>query len=189
MFLIVGLGNPGEKYKNTRHNAGFMVLDALSKKNNLSVFSLDKNFHAEISQNVITGQKIILAKPQTFMNLSGGAVKEIASYYKIPSENIWIVHDDIDIVLGKIKISRDSGSGGHNGIKSIIENLETQNFARFRVGIQPEKGKPKNVENFVIKNFTKSESNKQKEAVKKTVLAIETALKDGPEKAMNEFNQ
>jgi peptidyl-tRNA hydrolase, PTH1 family len=189
MFLIIGLGNPGEKYENTRHNLGFMVLDAIVKENNFPGFSFDKNFHAKISQGVIASEKIILVKPQTFMNLSGGAVKEIASYYKITGQNLWVVHDDIDIVLGKIKISQDSGPGGHNGIKSIIENLGTQNFVRFRAGIQPEKGKPKNVENFVIKNFLKQETNKQKETIEKTVLAIQTSIKNGLEKAMNEFNQ
>lgn len=189
MILIIGLGNPGEKYQNTRHNLGFMVLGALAKENGLADFSFDKKFHAEISEGTIAGQKVILAKPQTFMNLSGGAVKEISSYYKISSENIWAIHDDIDIVLGKIKISKDSGAAGHKGIKSIIDNLGTQNFIRFRVGIQPEKGKPKNVESFVIKDFTKSESNKQKEAISKTVLAIQTAIKNSLEKAMNEFNQ
>jgi peptidyl-tRNA hydrolase, PTH1 family len=189
MILLIGLGNPGQEYENTRHNSGFLVLDALAKEHNFPDFALNKNFHAEISQGIITGQKIILAKPQTFMNLSGGAVKEIASYYKITGENLWVVHDDIDIVLGKIKISQDSGAGGHKGIKSIIDNLGTQDFARFRVGIQPEKGKPKNVESFVVKNFTKSEASKQKEAIKKTVLAIESSIKNGLEKAMNEFNQ
>lgn len=189
MFLIVGLGNPGKKYQNTRHNLGFMVLDAFSKENDFPEFSFDKNFHTEISQNTVAGQKIILAKPQTFMNLSGGAVKEIISYYKIPSENAWVVHDDIDIVLGKIKISQDSGAAGHKGIKSIIENLGTQNFTRFRAGIQPEKGKPKNVENFVIKDFSKSETGKQKETIGKTILALKTALDLGTEKAMSKFNQ
>lgn len=137
MFLIVGLGNPGKEYENTRHNVGFMALDALKK---------------------LELHNAILVKPQAFMNDSGKAVKSFLTKYKIlNTKYLVVVHDDIDIPLGEIKISQNRGSAGHKGVQSIIQTLGTKDFTRIRIGIQPKSGKPKNVENFVLQKFKKTE--------------------------------
>lgn len=184
MILIVGLGNPGTKYQKTRHNIGFRVIDHLKSLN-------------------LKG--VTLAKPKTFMNLSGKAVKSLITKYKIPTSNLWVVHDDIDLPLGKIRISKNRGAGGHKGVESIIKELGTpkdpalklgagptgqaKNFVRFRIGIQPKSGKPKNVEKFVLQKFNKDEGKIVKEVIKKTAEAVELFLKEGLEKTMNKYNK
>jgi len=168
MILIVGLGNPGKKYTKTRHNIGFRVIDQLQSLNL---------------------KKVILAKPKTFMNLSGKTVKLLIARYRLPVTNLWVIHDDIDIPLGKIRIVKNRGSGGHKGVESIIKELGTKNFVRFRIGICPKSGKPKNPENFVLQNFSRKEEESTKNAIKKTAEAVELFLKKGPEKAMNMFNK
>jgi PTH1 family peptidyl-tRNA hydrolase len=167
MILIVGLGNPGKKYKNTRHNIGFRVIDKLG--------FLNKG-------------KVILLKPKIFMNLSGKAVKPLVTKHKMSITDLWVVHDDIDLPLGRIKISKGRGSAGHKGVESIIKELGTKNFVRFRIGIQPKIGKPKNPERFVLQKFKKEEEKIVKEIIKKTVKTIEIAIKEGVEKTMNEYN-
>ena len=160
-MIIVGLGNPGEKHKNTRHNIGFEIVDEFKEKNLFPEFKLSKKFKALISEKDNT----ILVKPQTFMNLSGRSVRAITSFYK--TKELIVIHDDIDLVLGKIKISKNRGAGGHKGIKSIIEEIG-KDFTRIRVGIQPEKGKPNNVEKFVLQKFKKREIKQAiDEAIKK----------------------
>jgi peptidyl-tRNA hydrolase, PTH1 family len=188
-MVIYGLGNPGEKYLKTRHNIGFNVVDEFQKKNGFPEFKLSKKFNSELSEGILGTEKIILAKPQTFMNESGTVLKKIINNYKSPINNLIVIHDDIDLPLGKTKISKDSGSGGHKGVESIIKNLKTKEFIRFRVGIQPKRGKPERAENFVLRNFTNTEEKIIKETIEKTVLAIEVFIKDGLEKAMNEFNK
>lgn len=168
MILIVGLGNPGKKYQKTRHNLGFQVVDELG-------FLKDK--------------KIILTKPKTFMNLSGKAVKSLIAKYKVPPLNLWVIHDDIDLPLGKIRISKGRGAAGHKGVESIIKELKTKNFVRLRIGIQPKTGKPRNPEKFVLQKFTKGEERIIKEVIKKSVEAIEMVLKEDLEKAMSKFNK
>ena len=186
-MLIIGLGNPGEKFKNTRHNAGFLALDEFAKESKCSIFKLSKKFQAEISEDNIFGKNIILAKPQTFMNESGKAVKKILAQKK--NEQIIVVHDDLDLPLGRIKIVENRGSGGHKGVESIIKNLGTENFIRIRIGIVPESGKPEAVEKFVLEAFKKEEKEILKQALQKSAEALSTIIKDGPEKAMNEFNK
>lgn len=152
MILVVGLGNPGPEYAHTRHNVGFMTVDSLNNRYN---FSWSSKFNSQISQGLLNGTKLILAKPTTFMNLSGSAVYSIASYYKIPPSNIFVIHDDIDLEIGIIKFKFEGGNGGHNGLKSIDQNLGN-NYYRIRIGI----GRPENnfdVSNYVLDNFTKSE--------------------------------
>jgi PTH1 family peptidyl-tRNA hydrolase len=188
MILIVGLGNPGKKYSHTRHNIGFQILGDFREKNNFSAFRISKKFQAEISENKIANKKIVLAKPQTFMNESGKAVKALVNFYKTAPENLWIIHDDIDIPLGKIRISKGRTSAGHKGVQSTINELKTKNFTRIRIGISPKNGKPKNTERFVLQKFTKEEESALKGAVGKTTEAIEFALKNGLEKSMNEYN-
>jgi len=168
MILIVGLGNPGKKYQKTRHNIGFRVVDEL-KSLNL--------------------KRVILVKPKTFMNLSGKAVKSLMTKYKVPPLNLWVIHDDIDLPLGKIRISVGRGAAGHKGVESIIKELGTKNFVRFRIGICPKAGKPKNIEKFVLQKFNKKEEKLVKEVIKKTTQAIEFSLKEGLEKAMSKYNK
>ncbi len=189
MILIVGLGNPGEKYKKTRHNLGFRIVDKIAANFQFSIFNFQSIFNAQISKGIIENQKIILAKPQTFMNNSGGSVKKLVLSYKLQVTKIWVIHDDIDLPLGKIKIIKNRGAAGHKGVESIIHELKAKNFIRFRIGVRPEKGKPKNVEKFVLQKFTKNEEGIIKEVINKTCEAIEMATQQGVEKAMNKFNK
>ncbi len=188
MKLIIGLGNPGERYKNTRHNVGFRAVDFFQKENSFPNFVFSKKFNADVSEGTINGEKVILAKPQTFMNNSGKSVKLFASHYKLSPASLFIIHDDIDLLSGKIKISIDRGTAGHKGVDSIIRNLKTKKFIRFRIGIQPNSNKPKNTEKFVIQKFNKKEETFLKETVKKTAEAVKLALEEGLEKAMSEYN-
>jgi len=188
MKLIVGLGNPGLKYKNTWHNLGWLALDAFfdSVEENFSKPKINKKFQAEIAEGQINDEKIILAKPLTFMNNSGLAVKELLNFYKIDQKDLWVIHDDIDLPLGKIRISVDASSGGHNGIKSIIENLGDKNFVRFRVGIlQTENKAP--TEKYVLGKINKIRETKQ--TIDKTAQAINFALETNDiKKTMSQFN-
>lgn len=189
MILIVGLGNPGRKFQKTRHNLGFRVISQFARKNNFSDFKFSKKFNAEISKGKINSKKIVLAKPQTFMNESGKTIKILNTKYKIQDTNLWVAHDDLDIPLGQIKISKARGPAGHKGVESIIKEIKSKNFVRFRIGIQPKIGKPKDVENFVLQKFNKEEGKIAKGVIKKTVRAIEFALIEGLEKAMSEYNK
>jgi len=167
MILIVGLGNPGKKYENTRHNIGFRIIDELEKK--------------ELSE------KAIPFKPLTFMNNSGKAVKKLTDNLQLTTNNLWIIHDDIDLLLGKIRISKNRGAGGHKGVESIIRELKTKNFVRFRIGINRFAQNQK-IEKFVLEKFTKTEEKIVKEMIQKTTEAIEFCLKQGIEKTMNKYN-
>ncbi len=190
MLLVVGLGNPGEKYEKTRHNIGFMLLDDFVSEHKLSEFRSEKKSNSFTSKGFIGDTKVLLVKPQTFMNNSGLAVKSLYTKYSIlDTQYLLVVHDDIDLPLGKIRISMGSGSAGHKGVDSIIQHLGTKNFARIRIGIQPLQGKPDDVENFVLKKFSKEELEVLSEAIKNSSFALETILTDGIEKAMNEFNE
>lgn len=195
MILIVGLGNPGPKYSKTRHNLGFMVLDKLAKKllpGSEIAWKKDEKINAEILE--IDSQKLILAKPQTFVNASGFAVTQLTRRYPpaggLDANQLFVVHDDLDLPLGKIKISKGGGAAGHKGIKSIIDQLGTQDFVRFRLGIAKfgEEVSRLRVEEFVLSEFDFNELGKARIMIKKAVEAIEVALKDGLERAMNKFN-
>jgi PTH1 family peptidyl-tRNA hydrolase len=226
MIIIVGLGNPGKKFQKTRHNLGFMIVESLKLKvKSFSDWKNNKKLLSEISEGEINGQKVILAKPQTFMNNSGKAVKKLISNIQNQStkqsfmlgrahkimcsdlaSKLWIVHDDIDLPLGKIRISIARGAAGHKGVQSIIDELGTKNFVRFKVGIQPKTGKPKNLEKFVLQKpsetkpsetgdetksqrpFNRKEEKILKEVIEKTCQAIEVAIKEGVEKTMQKFN-
>jgi PTH1 family peptidyl-tRNA hydrolase len=200
MKLIVGLGNPGEKYEKTRHNVGFIIVDLLFKNYSTpkDAFKEEKKFKAEIAE--ITWQpkkgeneRVILVKPLTFMNGSGDAVSLIAKFYKIKSEDIWVVHDEIDLPLGAMKIRLGGSSAGHKGVESIIEKLKSDKFWRFRIGIGEQKEKIngkrlKAIDNFVLGDFIKGEMGKIRESTKKSVKALEEALEHGLERAANRFN-
>jgi len=189
MILIVGLGNPGEKYADSRHNLGFMVLDELARKMlplTKTKWQENKKFN---SQFIIFNSQFILIKPQTMMNASGFAVAKIAAFYHIEPAEIWVIHDDVDLPLGKIKIRLGGGSGGHRGIDSIIEQLGTDKFVRFRLGIGgANRGKDRLLEKYVLKSFTANETSKVKQTIKKATAAIKLALDEDLEKAMNRFN-
>lgn len=198
MILIVGLGNPGKKYEKTRHNIGFRVVDELHSSSRFAIVRLIENFsgwkyekkcQAEISQGKIDNQKMILAKPQVFMNNSGKSVKSLIDFYKITSPGLVVIHDDIDLPSGKIRISKGRGAAGHKGVESIIRAIDSKNFIRFRVGIQPETKKPKNTETFVLQKFTKEEEKIIKEVVKRTCQMIKFAIIEGAEKAMSKYNK
>ncbi|KPJ71083.1 hypothetical protein AMJ51_00100 [Microgenomates bacterium DG_75] len=194
MKLIVGLGNPGKKYRNTRHNIGFMVLDGLLGKLTPvgeTVWQQSKKFNSLIAKI----DDIILVKPQTFMNASGIAVAKIASYYHIEPVEIWVVHDEVDLPLGKIRIRKGGGTAGHRGLESIIEQLGTGGFVRFRLGIghprevaKSMRKREKLVEKYVLSRFSLKEKSAVKQMVKKGVKAIQLALDEGLERAMNQFN-
>ena len=154
MRLIVGLGNPGEEYKKTRHNAGFLAVNEIA--NNFHFPTSNSKFNAEISQATLNNEKIFLVKPQTFMNNSGEAIRAIADYYKINTEDIIIIHDDLDIPLGEYKISKNKNSGGHKGVQSIIDYLRTKDFTRIRIGIMTENKKIP-TEKFVLERFSEKE--------------------------------
>ncbi|MBI2611444.1 aminoacyl-tRNA hydrolase [Candidatus Gottesmanbacteria bacterium] len=199
MKLIAGLGNPGEKFATTRHNIGFMVIDKfvkerLSVEKSLKAWKNDKKFVA----NICNLDDLIVVKPQSYMNLSGLSVMRVANFYKVKMEDIWVVHDDIDLPLGKIRIRKGGASAGHNGIESIIKNLGESNFVRFRLGIGKGKlDKPhtadhnlhqREIEKFVIAPFTDHEAGELKKMIKYGVLALEIALEKGLDRAMNRFN-
>jgi len=169
MNIIIGLGNPGDKYKKNRHNTGFVILDELKKYWDFPNFEFSKKFNAEISEGVFEGEKIIFAKPQTFMNNSGESVQKIISFYKLTPEDIIVVHDDLDINLGEFKISIDCGPAGHNGVQDIVDKIGTQNFKRIRIGIEGAEQRkirviPGNV--FVLQDFSEEELGIVKNLVK-----------------------
>lgn len=191
MLAIIGLGNPEDKLKNTRHNTGFMVVDFFAKENGFPDFELSKKCESLVSEKLFDTahgkDKIMLAKPQTFMNKSGHAVKKILNH-KSKILNLILVHDDLDLPLGKIKIVKNRGSAGHKGVESIIKSLGSKDFIRIRLGIQPEGGKPKNTEIFIVENFTKKEREIINKAIKKTAPTLTFLIENGLEKTMSKYN-
>ncbi|MBI4138243.1 MAG: aminoacyl-tRNA hydrolase, partial [Candidatus Wildermuthbacteria bacterium] len=176
MQIIIGLGNPGKEYQNTRHNAGFMALDAIGKEYNFPAFRLSQKDGAMLSEGAIGPAKVLLAKPQTFMNNSGSSVGALSKNYPLKTKNLLLVHDDIDLPLGSMKIASNKGSAGHKGVESIIQNLGTKDFTRIRVGICPSGGKPGNVEDFVLQKFAAEELPQLQTAIQATAKAIFSLL-------------
>lgn len=199
VITIIGLGNPGKQFEKTWHNVGFWVIDEFFKKNkeayNFSNFVFNKKTQSLMAKGFLNDKKIILAKPQTFMNNSGKAVKQIVSNFQISIPNsLLVIHDDVDIPLGDIKIVKNRGAAGHKGVNSIIQELKSKNFIRIRIGAncfaQNKKSDKKNqkLDKFVLKKIAKNEEKVVKEAIEKTIEAIEFSLKNGADKAMNVFN-
>lgn len=195
MFYIVGLGNPGEKYANTRHNVGWLVADYFCEKVGLPNVVTEKQNSARVTEGVVDDQKVQVIYPETFMNNSGTAVVKYVS--KNESLNMIVIHDDIDLPFGQIKIGKGKGDGGNNGIKSIVEKLGTKDFIRVRVGIAPksfwtgETKRPKGggpLERFVLKPFGKKESTQLEEVKELAFGALQSILTNGVEMAMNKFN-
>lgn len=187
MFIIAGLGNPKKEYDNTRHNIGFEVIDALADKYNISV--MDVKNKALTGKGIIDGQKVILVKPLTFMNLSGESIRPLADYYKIDCETeLIIISDDINLPPGQIRIRKKGSAGGHNGLKNIIRNLGRDNFQRIRVGVG-EKPKEYDLADYVLGHFSREEKAVMSKGVEKAVKAAEMMLKGDTDQAMNEFNR
>jgi len=185
-YIIVGLGNPGAKYEMTRHNAGFLVLDLFAVQENLNIKKL--KYHALVCDAVINGKRCLLMKPQTFMNNSGEAVGEAARFYKIPPERIIIISDDISLDVGKIRIKRKGSAGGHNGLKSIIAHLGSENFVRIKVGVGKKPSADYELVDWVLGRFPKELEKDLKAALENAVAALPYIVHDEIDKAMNLFN-
>lgn len=185
MFLIVGLGNPGSKYKNNRHNIGFRVIEAIAERFNIKI-DTDKH-KGMIGKGVINGEKVILAKPLTFMNLSGECVRCVVDFYKIPAENVIVVYDDISLDVGKLRVRKKGSAGGHNGIKSIIAHLGTEVFPRLKFGVG-DKPKGMDLADYVLGNFSSGDEAILADAIKKACDAIECMVTEDCDAAMNKFN-
>lgn len=187
MYIIVGLGNPGRQYAHTRHNAGFDTIDILAEKYGIS---LDMKKHKALcGKGMIEGQKVVLAKPLTFMNLSGESVRELAGFYKIdPEEELIVIYDDISLEPGQLRIRAKGSAGGHNGMKSIIAHLGTQVFKRVKIGVG-EKPKGYDLADYVLGHFSKAEREAVEEAFGRAAKAVVCMMNDGMERAMNEYNR
>ncbi len=181
MKLIVGLGNPGKEYEKTRHNVGFMVLDKIADGLDLE-FHESKKWHAEVAETTHESERIVLMKPQTYMNLSGEAVAACAKYYKLENHHIWVVSDDLDLDLGTVRVRDTGSSGGHNGLKSVMAHLTSEDFYRVRVGIgRPDRGDGSQIDsaNYVLQPFDESEHFILNKALNDAATTILVALADG----------
>ena len=185
-WLIVFLGNPGPKYECTRHNAGFMAGDALAKKLGVSIDRL--RFRALTAAAEINGEKVLLMKPQTFMNLSGEAVGQAARFYKIPPERVLVVSDEISLPLGKLRVRPKGSAGGHNGLKSIIASLGSDAFPRIRIGVGAPPHPDYDMADWVLSVFRNQDLEDMQSAAQRAAEAVITYISDGPERAMNRFN-
>lgn len=185
MYLIIGLGNPEEEYSRTRHNMGFDVINKLSEKCGIEVTK--KKFNALYGKGKIEDEQVVLVKPQTYMNLSGEAVGKFVSFYKVEPEKILVIYDDLDIAEGTIKIRKKGGPGTHNGMKSVVAELATEDFLRIRVGIG-EKIKSNNMIDFVIKRVDDETYLRLEKGIDKASEAVFEILKNGIDSAMNKFN-
>jgi peptidyl-tRNA hydrolase, PTH1 family len=197
MKLIVGLGNPGEKYEHTRHNLGFLVVDHVLKDYSTSKVVWEKatKHKSEVASITVQEEKVLLAKPQTYMNNSGLAVRLLMDFYKVEFTDLWIVYDELDLPLGSIKIRFGGAAAGHHGVESIMEAIGTDKFWRFRLGIgvthnKSEVGRHnfRDAKEYVLDTFRSGEAGKARELIKHGSKAVEAALEQGIERAMNQFN-
>lgn len=186
--LIVGLGNPGAKYSKTRHNVGFDVLDQLSKRWQVPL-SEQRRYQGEFGEGFAApGQKVRLLKPTTYMNRSGQSVRAVVDWFKLSPQSVFVIYDDMDLPLGRLRLRLSGSAGGHNGIKSLIAHLGTQEFPRLRIGIGAPKGADGEVVSHVLGKFSPTEAKVLEEILYLTVQASELALKSGVEMAMNRYN-
>jgi PTH1 family peptidyl-tRNA hydrolase len=187
MYIIVGLGNPDRQYQATRHNIGF---DAITKICDETGISLDMKKHKALcGKGVINGQKVILAQPMTYMNLSGESVRELVDFYKIdPETELIIIYDDISLDVGQLRIRKKGSAGGHNGIKNIIAQLGTQNFQRIKIGVG-DKPKEWDLVDWVLGRFPKDQEKTVREALQETYQAVQVMMEEGPDEAMNRYNK
>lgn len=185
MYIIVGLGNPGKKYEHTRHNVGFEVIDILADRIGIHV---EESKHKGLcGRGMLEGQKVVLVKPQTFMNLSGECVRAAADFYKVAADEIIVVYDDISLEPGQLRIRGKGSAGGHNGIKNIIAHLGTQEFPRVKVGVG-EKPKGMDLADYVLSHFSKEEQGNMNDAYKEAADAVAMMVSQGIDPAMNHFN-
>ena len=185
-YIIAGLGNPGPKYADTRHNAGFKAIDLLAEKNG---FEIKKSkFKSLIADEVIAGRRCLIMKPQTMMNLSGEAILEAADYYNIPDENIIIIYDDISLDIGKIRIRRKGSAGGHNGIKSIISCLGSEDFPRVKIGVDKKPDARIDLAAWVLGSFPKEKEAELNTALENAVCSVELMVNSKIDEAMNKYN-
>ena len=185
-WLLVCLGNPGEKYENTRHNVGYMVADEIGERCRSPIQKL--RFKALTDVVTISGQKVLVMKPVTFMNLSGEAVRPAADFYKIPPDHVLVISDDTALAVGRLRIRRGGSAGGHNGLKNIIQHLGTDQFPRIRVGVGEKPRPDYDLADWVLGRFTGEDKKAMDAAVKRAADAVECLLAEGPDRAMNRFN-
>ncbi len=186
MYIIAGLGNPGKEYENTRHNAGFNVIDKIADKAGISVS--EKKHKGLIGKGVFAGEKVVLLKPQTYMNLSGESIRAAIDYYKLDATSeLIVISDDIDLDVGQLRIRPKGSAGGHNGLKNIIQNLGTEEFIRIRIGVGAKRAGGDLVSH-VLGKIDKSDQEIFEEVLENAVHAIETIMSEGTETAMNRFN-
>ena len=186
MYIIAGLGNPEAKYDHTRHNIGFHAIDVLCKKYNIKLNKL--KFKAAFGDGIIGGQKVILSKPQTYMNLSGESIRDMASFYKVPPENIIVIFDDVSLEAGRMRIRPEGSAGGHNGIKSIIYQLSSDKFPRIKLGIGAPPHEDYDLADYVLGRFSADEIQILEPVLMDTADAVECIIRNGIDKAMNKFN-
>lgn len=187
MFIIAGLGNPTLQYRGTRHNVGFDVIDTLADKYNIAVET--RKSRALIGKGIIAGQKVLLVKPQTYMNLSGESIGELVSYYKVDEEQeLLVIYDDVSLDVGQLRIRRKGSAGGHNGIKDIIRHLGTDVFPRIKIGVG-EKPKDYDLADYVLGHFSREEREMMEEGYQKATEAVEMILAGELDEAMNVFNR
>jgi len=188
MYIIAGLGNPGKKYENTKHNVGFITLDLLAEKHNIKINKIKHK--ALVGEGIISGQKLLLVKPQTYMNLSGNSIREVVEYYKVDLDKLIVIYDDVDIPMGNLRIRKKGSAGTHNGMRSIIYDLQDDGFPRIRIGIGGERGgeRKMSLAGYVLGGFKKEEKNLMQDSVVRAVLAVECLLEKGIDAAMNEYN-
>ena len=185
MYVVVGLGNPGKQYENTRHNVGFNVIDILAKEYDISVTKIKHK--ALIGEGRIGSEKVLLVKPQTYMNLSGETLIDIYNYYKVDPENIVVIYDDIDLDVGKIRIRKKGSAGTHNGMRSIIKCLGLSDFPRIRVGVsRPRPGQ--DLADFVLSRFRKEEADDLQVGLEKAAKSVDCMIRENIDKAMNQYN-
>ena len=184
MYIIVGLGNPEPEYARTRHNMGFDTINLLAKRNEIELTR--SKFQSIYGTGMIQGEKVILVKPQTYMNLSGESIREWLAFYKLTPKDLVVIYDDMDVEKGTIKIRKQGGPGSHNGMKSVVHEIGTTGFARIRIGL----GEPEEESgvDFVIGPLKEEQYNQLKPGIEKATDAIETILKEGIDRAMNQFN-
>ncbi len=186
MYIVAGLGNPGSGYDMTRHNIGFHTIDYIAGQKRVKVKKL--KFRALFGECDISGHKVLLAKPQTYMNLSGESIRDMAAFYKVPVNNIIIINDDVSLEPGRVRIRAKGSAGGHNGLKSVIYQLNSDEFVRIRIGVGAPQNEEYDLADYVLGRFTKEEIPVLEEAIIRAAKAVDEIIQNGAESAMNKYN-